>query len=273
MRSILFACVAVLATGASSPLPKAEQSGAKVEFSLWAWDADPARRKEHIRLEPGARLEARTLPKAIMFRFRVPVAHDAVRCACRSTDAFDRVGWGPETVARDGSAAWLYRAFAEFLSYPPQVGAYSIEVEATDRGKPVARAVLRFDIVDTRPTVRDGAYLEGKKDCQGHPVTTSRPVELGGLNETPALRDNDYSFEPQHAANVIHFGRFPSFRLPPRFLAVYNSRRFTDEDRLGNPLDRGFTHQATVHMAQDNLPVAQRRSTPPICRCISSTSG
>ena len=102
------------------------------------------------------------------------------------------------------------------------------------------------------------SYLWGKKDGLGNAITNSVPVTLGGLNETSVLKDNDYAFEPQRAYNVVNWERFPPFHLPPRFLTVWGSRRFSDEEHFGGPLNRGFTATATIRQGQDNLPIRQR---------------
>lgn len=232
--------------------------GPAITFQLWKWSADPAQRQEVLTLRDGLRLAADKLPGEVHLRFRVSVPHDAIRSRVRTSDAFDQFAWGPEAVERSGSAARHYRAYAEHLSYPPQVGRYTLDVEATDGGKVVARGGLTFQIVNDRLPPVNARYFEGKKDGRGVPITTSAPVVLPPLNETPVLRDLDYPFEPQQASHVVHFGRFPPFRLPPRFLAVWGSRRFSDEESFGGPLDRGFTAVAHLRPGRDNLPIAQR---------------
>ncbi|MGE5610565.1 MAG: hypothetical protein ACM359_15045 [Bacillota bacterium] len=102
------------------------------------------------------------------------------------------------------------------------------------------------------------SYLQGKKDSTGLPITSSAPVKLGPLNETPKLKDNDYTLTPQKAFNVINYERFPAFRLNPKFIIVWNTRRFTDEDKFGGPLNRGFSHMTTIIDKQDDLRLDQR---------------
>jgi hypothetical protein len=46
--------------------------------------------------------------------------------------------------------------------------------------------------------------------------------------------------------------------MHPRFPLVWNSRRFTDEDRFGGPLSRGFTTLASIDKDQDNLRISER---------------
>ena len=245
--------------GTTKAFPPAMQSGARVNASMWQWSDNAAERREVLKLQNGLKIPFQSLPKSGMhFKFVIPVAHDAVRCTLRSTDSFDQAAWGPEKVERAGSATHLYRAYPEQFFYPPQVGKYYLSVEATDNGKSVAKSVILFEIVDARAVPRDTHYLDGKKDNKGNAITTSKPVILPALNETPILRDNDYAFEPQHAYNVINFERFPPFSLPKRFIGIWNSRRFSDEDKFGGPLNRGFTSLAVIKPEQDNLPINQR---------------
>lgn len=244
--------------GTTKAFPPAIQSGARVDFSMWQWSDNPAERREVLKLQNGLKIPFQSLPQSGMhFKFVVPVAHDAVQCTLRSSDSFDQTAWGPDKVERAGSATRLYRAYPEQFYFPPQVGKYSLSVEATDNGKPVAKNGILFEIVDARVVPRDTHYLDSKKDNKGNTITTSKPVVLA-LNETPLLRDNDYAFEPQHAYNVINFERFPPFSLPARFIAIWGSRRFSDEDKFGGPLNRGFTSLAVVKAEQDNLPINQR---------------
>jgi hypothetical protein len=114
--------------------------------------------------------------------------------------------------------------------------------------------VIQFEIVDDVPPPRNTHYLKGKKDGRGYAITCSGPVDRVKLNETPELPDNDYAFEPQHAYNVGNFERFPPFQLPPRFVNAWSSRRATDEDRFGGPLNRGFNVSCGVHVEYDNYP-------------------
>ncbi|HET6382879.1 MAG TPA: hypothetical protein VFJ58_05760 [Armatimonadota bacterium] len=259
MVSIAASGSGVPGVGMTTPFPKAVQVGAKVDFQLWQWGDQPADRKEILKLKNGMRISWQSLPaKGIHFKFRILAPHDSAQCEALSSDSFDRIAWGPEKAPVEGSAQRLYRAYPEWNFTPPQVGKYCLSVQATMQGKIVAKSVIHFQIVNAAPPPRNTHYMAGKRDCKGNPITTSRPVNLGGLNETPVLKDNDYPFEPQHAYNVVNFERFPPFSLPPRFIAVWNSRRFTDENRFGGPLNRGFTSMATVISSQDNLPISQR---------------
>ena len=203
------------------------------------------------------RVPASSLTRAgIQFQFRVAAPHDSVRCSAQSSDAFYRSEWGPEKVS--GGPARLYHVFAENSSIFPQVGRYCLSVGTMEQGKSVAQSIIHFDIVSDGMPPHNSHYLQGRKDNRGNAITSSRPVELGRLNETPTLQDNDYPFEPQHAFNVVNFERFPPFHLPPRFVAVWGSRRFTDEEQFGGPLNRGFTSVSVIRPGQDNLPIAQR---------------
>lgn len=271
MKSIAIGIIALLLTGplasadsipdvgTTKAFPAVEQVGVPIQFALWQWSDNPAERKELMPLKSGARIAWQTLPKTgIHFKFRVPTRHDTVKCLMRSSDGVDQVAWGPEKVNAAGAAQHLYRAYPEQMFVPPQTGRYLLAVEAWNAGKSVARCNLVFDIVDNSKPPRNTRYLQNKKDRYGNPITTSQPIELGGLNETPVLKDNDYPFEPQRAFNIVNFERFPPFALPPRFLAVWESRRFVEEALFGGPLNRGFTSMATVISAQDNLPIRQR---------------
>ena len=240
--------------------PAAAPLGAPIEFQIWQWDADAAKRRELLTLRDGQKIAASSLPRSgIQLQFRVAAPHDSVTCSGGSSDGPDRLGWGPEKVTRHAAGPQpLYHVQAAFLSLFPQVGRYWLSVEATDGGKPVARRGITFDIVSDAPPPRNTRYLWGKKDGLGNAITASAPVSLGGLNETPILKDNDYAFEPQRAFNVVNWARFPPFHLPDRFLTVWGSRRFSDEEHFGGPLDRGFTATATIRAGQDNLPIRQR---------------
>ena len=247
------------ADGPVIPLSDAVRAEAPVRFEVWQWGADPAMRRKILDLRDGQRIAASALPRTgIQFQFRVPVPHDSVICMGGSSDGPDRLGWGPEKVTRHSAGPQpLYHVLAEFQSLFPQVGRYRLSAEATDGGRPVARGGVTFDIVGGLPP-RNTRYLWGRKDSQGNPITVSAPVPLGGLNETPVLKDNDYAFEPQRAFNVVNWERFPPFHLPERFLAVWASQRFSDEEQFGGPLDRGFTATANLRPGQDNLPIRQR---------------
>lgn len=249
----------VQGVGSTREFPKAMRAGAPIEFEIWQWGDSEAERHAVVSLKNRMRIPFQSLPaKGIHFKFRIAAAHDSVQCLVETSDSFDKIAWGPEKVPAEGSAGHLYRAYPEQISFPPQVGRYCLAVEAWSGARSVAKSVIRFEIVDGRPAPRDTHYLEGKKDCRHNLITCSKPVELGGLNETPVLKDNDYPFEPQHAYNVVNWERFPPFHLPARFIAIWNGRRFSDEEKFGGPLSRGFTSQATVRCEQDNLPISQR---------------
>lgn len=248
--------------GMTRAFPPAMHSGAPIEFQLWQWGADKSARRELVPLREGQRVPVQTLTKSgIQYMFRIGAPHDAIQCQALSSDGFGPMQWGPTAVEGISHPSQLYHVFAEQYPAFPQVGRYSLSVTATSAGKVVAKSVIRFEIVDSRPVPRNTQYLRGKRDSKGNLITGSEPIDLGPLNETPILRDNDYPFEPQRAYNVVNWERFPPFHLPTRFIAVWNSRRFTDEDKFGGPLNRGFTALATIHSEQDNLPISQRVST------------
>lgn len=104
---------------------------------------------------------------------------------------------------------------------------------------------------------RDTTYMNGRKDFRGTPITCSKPVKLGPLNESSKLKDNDYSFEPQKAYEVVNFERFPPFKMNSKFLTVWDTKRYTDEPLFGGPLNRGFTMVAH-ETPQEKLQIAQR---------------
>lgn len=237
--------------------PKSIKSGAPIHFELWKW-GEESDRKKLIDLTDTLRIPVESLPedaKRLQFRFSTSATHDSIAYRVRSSDCFASQGT-PKTKVEDTDPNHLYRVGPE--GFPPQIGRYCLEVEFTNKDQIVSQARINIELIKTTPIPVNTTYMVGKKDSKGNPITTSKPVVLPPLNETPTMRDNDYPFEPQHAYNVINYERFPPFHLAPRFVAVYNSRRFSDEDKFGGPLNRGFSSLASIKISQDNLPISQR---------------
>ncbi len=245
--------------GMIHPFPPAMHSGAPVRMEIWQWGERPRRKPLKV-VKEGARIGVSSLPhEGIQFCFQVGTPHDSVGCTLLSSDGVDRAGWD-QTSVPGGAASTeaIYHVNAEQYTFFPQIGEYALSVEARRAGQTVAKCTVRFALVDDVPIPRDTHYMAGRKDLRGNAITTSAPVTLGPLNNTPVLRDNDYPFEPQRAFHVINLERFPPFHLPDRFVAVWGTRRFTDEARFGAPLNRGFTALGNVQSAQDNLRIGER---------------
>jgi len=246
----------LLEVGSQRQFPKVQQVGSVVEFELWDW-VDKDKRKSLGPLKNGAKIPMESLPQWIQFQARPTVDHDQISFYAASSDSFDKNKWGPKKVEGGKSPAGeLYKLSG--LGMPRQVGRYCLGFKAEKAGKVVAHSVIHFEVVNTTKLPFQTTFTKNLKDSFGNPVTYSEPVLLNKLNETPKLLDNDYPFEPQHAFNVINWERFPPFQLPPRFFAVYGSRRFTEEDKIGGPLNRGFTTQSVIKSDYENLPIAQR---------------
>ncbi|MEO8350081.1 MAG: hypothetical protein ABI680_00030 [Chthoniobacteraceae bacterium] len=242
--------------GTVRPLPKSANAGAPVKYEMWDW-TDKQDRKRIGDIQDGARLAVEGLPSNVQFRFRVAADFDAISWRCQTSDAFPRSGWSEANLrAGEGNATHLFKA--DDLGFFPQIGRYALEVKATKEGQVVANDATIFEIARTTPVPHDTTFLVEKKDWKGNTITSSKPVNLGPLNETPVLVDNDYSFEPQRAYYVINWERFPPFHLHPRFPLVWASRRFTEEPQFGGPLNRGFTTLANIDKEQDNLRISER---------------
>lgn len=246
----------LLGTGLQKPFPKVEQEGGAIEFELWDW-VDKNKRKFLTKLTNGAKVPLDSLPQWIQFQAKALVDHDSVSFFATSSDSFFENRWGPQA-AEPGQlpSGRLYRL--SDLGSPRQVGRYCLAVQAVKGDKIVALSVIHFEIVDTKPVPSRTTYTKNLKDSFGNQVTYSEPVSLTKLNETPKLIDNDYAFEPQHAFNVINWERFPPFHMAPRFFAAYQSRRFTDEDKFGGPLNRGFNSLSTIKTKYESVPIVER---------------
>jgi hypothetical protein len=244
------------AVGGAKPLPKAMQSGAAIGYELWQWGKDSGQAKL-MDLKDGAKIAVETLPHSVQFQFRANAEFDAITCSWFSTDSSVESTWAQKNLTPEKSGNGnLYRS--SNLGFFPQIGKYALTVKAEKAGKVVAQGCINLELVSNRPVPANTAYLAGKKDWKGNAITTSKPVVLGGLNETAVLKDNDYAFEPQKAVSVINWERFPPFHLNARFPLVWSSRRFADEDKFGGPLSRGFTTLANIDNAQDNLRISER---------------
>ena len=243
--------------GVLRPLSKLSHGGGPVRYELWDW-SDKKDRKRIGDIQDGAQMAAESLPAAVQFYFRVNAEFDAISWRCQTSDAIPQSGWSETNRApAEWNANQLLKAGN--LGFFPQIGRYTLEVKATKRGQVVAHDVTNFEIVRTTPVPRDTSFLAGKKDWKGNTITSSKPVNLGPLNETPVLKDNDYPFEPQRAYYSINWERFPPFHLHPRFPLVWASRRFTEEPQFGGPLNRGFTTLANIDREQDNLRISERQ--------------
>lgn len=250
----------VIGVGNTNAFPEAAHRGDPIKLQLWQWGDGPERRLIAV-VNDGTKIHFQSFSTNVMsIRFRVQGDHDTIFCRVQSSDQVPSIGWGPDKVVpyEGDITERVYRFTPEIHANFPAVGSYCAEVKAYKDDKLVAERTATFSIVDGRHAPANTTVLVGKKDCYGNHITSSRPVNLNRLNETPKLKDNDYPFEPQHAYNVINYERFPPFQMPPRFLQVWCSRRFSEEDRIGGPLNRGFNAVANIDPAQDNLPMDQR---------------
>ena len=242
--------------GLQAPLPQSAHSGAAVQYELWQWGQGEGVKKLRD-LQDGDRVPVETLPSRIQFLFRADADFDAITCSWRSTDGSPQAFWAHRDIPADQAGRQnLFRS--SNLGFFPQIGKYSLAVTAEKAGRVVAQSCINLELVSGKPTPAHTSYLAGKKDWKGNAITSSKPVLLGPLNDTPVLKDNDYPFVPQKACSVINWERFPPFHLHPRFPLVWNSRRFTDEAQFGGPLSRGFTTLASIAKDQDNLRISQR---------------
>lgn len=242
--------------GRKAPLPAPNHSGAEVQYELWEWGHDEGAKKL-LELKNGARVAVEKLPSRIQFQMRAGGEFDTITMRWESTDGPPEAHWTQTDVAP--AKAGLHSLWRPSnLGFVPQVGRYALEVVAEKEGRVVTQGCIQIDIVSERPIPSGTSYLVGKKDWQGHAITSSKPVQLGPLNETPILKDNDYAFEPQKACSVINWERFPPFKMNARFPLVWASRRFSDEAQFGGPLNRGFTTLANIDKEQDNLRIPER---------------
>ncbi len=242
--------------GRKAPLPAPNHSGAEVQYELWEWgDHDGV--KKLLELKNGARVAVERLPSQIQFQFRAGADYDTITCRWQSTDGPPEAHW-TQTEIPSAKAGLQSIWRPSNLGFVPQIGRYALEVIAEKSGRVVAQGCIQLDLVSEKPAPSGTSYLVGKKDWQGHAITSSKPVQLGPLNETPILKDNDYAYEPQKACSVINWERFPPFKMNARFPLVWASRRFSDEAQFGGPLNRGFTTLANIDKQQDNLRIAER---------------
>ncbi len=242
--------------GRKAPLPKPMHAGAAIQYELWDWDKK-AGRKKLLDLKDGAEVPIETLPSSLQFQFRVNADFDTITCRWQSTDSTPESVWTLKDVTSEKSG-FQNPYHSSNLGFYPQVGRYALEVKAEKAGAVVSQGCITVEIVSSKPIPTNTSYLVGKKDWTGNDITTSKPVNLGALNETPILKDNDYPFAPQKAFSVINWERFPPFRMHPRFPLVWASKRFSDEDKFGGPLNRGFTTLANIDKKQDNLLIPAR---------------
>lgn len=242
--------------GRAAPLPKSMHAGAAVRYELWEW-ANHDGVKKVMDLKDGARIPIQALPSSIQFLFYADADFDAITCRWQSTDAPPESIWAHKSIPAGKSGMQApYRS--SNLGFVPQVGHYALEVVASKSRQTVAQSCINIELFSQKPVPANTTYIVGKQDWKGNPITGSKPVNLGALNETPVLKDNDYPFEPQKAFSVINWERFPPFKMNPRFPLVWASRRFTDEAQFGGPLSRGFTTLANIDSTQDNLRIGER---------------
>jgi len=255
-KPVVWDAVYANSVGMLTPFPKSIHQGAPVKYELWEW-TDNKDRKRLGEIKDGSKVAVESLPESIQFQFRVETSFDKITWLCRTSDAAPESGWSKdEMTAAEGQANQLLKA--SNMGFFPQIGKYCLEIKAEKGGKVISHDITNFEIVSSKPVPKNTNFLVGKKDWNGNTITTSKPVELGPLNETPKLRDNDYPFEPQRAYYVINWERFPPFHLNPRFPMTWASRRFDEEDQFGGPLNRGFNTLAVIDNKQDNLKISER---------------
>jgi len=256
MKPVVRDPIYAASVGGKTPLPQSAQAGAGIQYELWQWGREQGEKKL-LDLKDGAKIAVETLPDSIQLHFRVNADFDAITCSWHSSDSVPRSTWTQKDLPAGKSGLQnLYRA--NNRGFFPQIGRYALEVKAEKAGRAVAQGCINIELVSNQPIPMNTTYLAGKKDWKGNAITSSKPVSLGPLNETPILKDNNYPFESQKALSVINWERFPPFRLNPRFPLVWASRRFSDEDKFGGPLNRGFTTLANIDREQDNLRISER---------------
>ncbi len=251
VRNVAFAD----SVGMLTPFPKSSHAGAAVQHELWQWEGKD--KKKLIDLKDGAKIPVETLPKSIQIQSRVATEFDGITCRWRSSDGYPERIW-PQKNLPPAETGPQHLFVAGNLGFFPQIGKYCIEVTAEKAGKVVAQDCINIELVRGKPIPTNTTFMAGRKDWKGNAITTSKPVNLGPLNETPVLKDNDYAFAPQKAYATVNWERFPPFRMNPRFPMVWDSRRFDEEDKFGGPLNRGFTTLANIDPKQDNLKISER---------------
>ena len=136
--TVLFVGIASCAVAQNSPgspastdPPRAAPATAFIQFELWQWGDEPTSRKKLFDIRDGAKLQGELLPwTGMQFRFRVTVLHDTILCEGHSDTNFEKAGWGPEPVRREGSHQAIYRYRPD--AFIPATGHYSLTVEARD---------------------------------------------------------------------------------------------------------------------------------------------
>ena len=230
------------------------QAAPKVSLEIWQAGKEADRRKL-VDVAEGAVIDDAVLPRSgINLWARVNVRHDAISMDGTSSDGY-RGKWGPEKMEPRPSGFYHFlRADDGFF---PTVGTYAITTTASLAGKVVAETTVHFTIVHQPIPPHGTHYLAGRVDYKGNAITSSTPVYLPPINETPKLRDYDYPFEPQHALYTINFERFPPFAMNPRFQVVWDTQRFSDEPNYGGPDSRGFNLVCQT-APEDNRPISHR---------------
>lgn len=256
LLTLLAACCPLPALSAAEGPALSAAEPAAFSFHIWSGGEDDVR-QQLVVITNGASIDEAILPRAgINIWMDIKGTYDGVGFHCNSTDGYIG-GWDAPLLKEGITNGGLYHLHPRTWSFFPHVGTYELIGTALLDGKQVGKKVIKFTITyDTKPP-HDTTYMKTRTDSKGTPITTSKPVILGHLNETPKLKDNDYPYAPQKAFDTVNWERFPPFKMNPKFLTIWGSMRWQDEPKYGGPLNRGFSMVA--HETEfENLRINQR---------------
>lgn len=229
-----------------------------VSLEMWKAGADETQRVKLFDLTNGMKIAAEDIPEEGMNVFmhaNGDYTHISIYGG-RPDGILKNEGWGPSEIKGGGEHRFGLKGMRGGGALNNLVGKYSVTGKAFTGGKVAAETRATFEILPPVPP-RNTHYTEGRTDILGNPITTSKQVILGKINDTPKLKDFDYSFEPQRAFNAINFERFPPFCMAKHFDITWDSLRHTDEAKFGGPLNRGFTKQVRTFVDRDKNRMAE----------------
>lgn len=238
----------------------APASAAPLSIALEMWKAGPdeAQRAKLFDIEDGMKIRAEDIPAEgmnVFMRADGDYTHVYIH-GNRPDGVIKDEGWGPTEIKGGGAHLFGLKGIRGGGALNNLVGKYRVTGRLYVGERVAKEKVVTFEILAPVPP-RNTRYTQGRKDIRGNPITTSAPVILGGLNETPKLKDFDYAFEPQQAYNAINFERFPPFRMAKHFRITWDTLRQTDEAMFGGPLNRGFTMVTRVKIDEEKQRMAE----------------